>query len=132
MQQGEDLFDSIVFLEEEFQEMGRKEALNDPNFGHDEDSFALGAKNGFEFFRQVGFYVGFAEEALQQKLVNLKAVGHLEAIVAIGKELSMENEENVDPHRDLKLIQGHFKVACSLLKINLKYSADEKAPNLSF
>ena len=118
----EDLFDSVVFLEEEFQEIGRLEALNDPNFGHDDDSFELGRKKGFEFFREIGFYVGVANEALAKvDLVdNSKAAGHLQSILAMGKSLSFENEENADPHRDMKIIQGHFKMACSLLKINLK------------
>lgn len=126
--------ENLIFLEEMFEETGRLEGLKDGMAKGEEEGYILGQTKGWEFWREVGYYDGFALQC-KKKLCEDMAVSvndhssrlmkHLDHILTRCNSLSLVNGENEDPTADLLFIRAKFKICCSLLKINTAYAKKE-------
>lgn len=129
----DDLFDSVVFFEENCQKQGYKDGFDEGRFNGWREGFEIGLQKGNELGAEIGFYKGFVltyltcYESGEHDTCRVKT-----KLESLWKLLSQNWGDNTkDLTTELETVKAKFKQICSILNIKTEY-VRAKTNQLSF
>lgn len=125
-----DVFDNIVFIEENLTEQGYAEGFKEGQSTGNSEGYHLGYHRGSELGAELGYYYGITTYYLTDKVEkSSKIAAILENLKISIENFPKINDENCDIFELANGIRAQFRKACSLLKISGKYP---EADDLNF
>ena len=125
-----DLFDSILFLEDEAVKKGRAEGQAEAIKRGRIEGRQLGIKKGHEVGAEVGFYLGFAKTWLElqdddiqsKKKEVTRARKQLQQLASLAESFPKTNPKDADLAGQIEAMRAKFKHSCALLKIECDFT----------
>ncbi|KAJ3277017.1 hypothetical protein HDV01_000069 [Terramyces sp. JEL0728] len=119
--------EDLIHLEEMFHEYGRLDGLQQGQKSGLLEGKLLGLEKGFEFAKEIGYYVGFSEHWIDIVKQNSdrypeRTLKQLDSLLELCLNFKTENNLNADPFKLMNNARGKFKAVCSLLKVHYSYS----------
>ncbi|KAL1935814.1 hypothetical protein VTP01DRAFT_4954 [Rhizomucor pusillus] len=129
--------ESLVYLENMFQEYGYEDGLRDGELSGELEGRIFGCEKSFELGREIGFYAGVAETWMQlaQKYpdkVSSKALKNLHALQTMVDEFPKENCPNTDMFALRDKMKAKMKVIGSLLGFHQKFQEENPSSKLLY
>ncbi|KAJ3024324.1 UNVERIFIED_CONTAM: hypothetical protein HDU68_008241 [Siphonaria sp. JEL0065] len=134
--------DSLLHLETMLEQSGYDDGFRDGLELGLTEGRDLGSRIAVKTAREVGYYLGVAEELLGalnadesgrvKVLVHDRAVRVLESVVSLSRTFPKTNDHSLDIVPLLEKIRGKFRLATVLLKMpQLKFDLETNAPSIS-
>ncbi|KAJ3261744.1 hypothetical protein HK103_004695 [Boothiomyces macroporosus] len=125
--------EDLIHLEEMFHEYGRLDGIEQGQKSGLLEGKVLGLEKGFDFAKEMGYYIAFSEHwisIVEQNRVAYpeRTLKQLNNLLDLCLTFHTENNLNIDPLKLMNNVRGKFKAACSLLKVHYSYS-DTQALN---
>jgi hypothetical protein len=122
--------ESLLFLEDMFQEFGRIDGYKQGQKEGELQGRVLGLQKGFEFAKEVGFYLGFGSVWLEKVQKNpgeypTRLPNQLQQFVELAKSFKVENDLNEDPMGLMRSLRGKYRALQSLTKTNESYNPNK-------
>ncbi|XP_046844741.1 protein LTO1 homolog [Xenia sp. Carnegie-2017] len=128
----DDMFDQIVFLEENSEKLGYHEGYKEGKLRGWMEGYESGLQQGKLVGNEIGFYEGFIEiwQGICQKDKNKKINMKLNALSNLLKQDWSDTTRDIMP--ELHTIRAKFKQICSMLHVNIEHSGTNAVDKTSF
>ncbi|KAF4517562.1 hypothetical protein B566_EDAN005126 [Ephemera danica] len=117
-----DMFDSIVMLEQKVAADGFREGFEKGQQEGTEEGYRLGHRHGLSIGSELGFYRGAATTWLEvatkfEGQVSDKAVAALNKVIELLDKFPTTITQDMDINEEIDKVKAAYRKACSLLKI---------------
>ncbi|XP_028409173.1 protein LTO1 homolog [Dendronephthya gigantea] len=128
----DDLFDSVVFLEENCQKQGFNDGFIEGEVKGWKQGYETGLLQGKQVGNEIGFYKGFVQTWLAlYKNEGSKVQVKLEGLFKLLDQDWSDTARDLIP--ELEHVRAKFKQICSMLNLNIKHTTkDVDKKQLSF
>ncbi|XP_059476463.1 protein LTO1 homolog [Neocloeon triangulifer] len=115
-----ELFDSIVMLEQKVASDGFREGFEKGQQEGTEDGYRVGHQHGMKLGTELGFYRGAARAWIEssQGASESKGVGAMKTVIELLDKFPTMITKDVDVNEEMNKVRAAYRKACSLLKID--------------